>query len=416
MAKLTRSEISFWADEIKSCEARQKKELVDRWKYPTLISYFEGDLLVEANPYRRGAGNQKMLAIINKHFPKTNVLISELMFQNPDFICDPTKPYIERESPMGVERIDLEANAPLMDAAITYGYDKIGLQEENRLALFDMFYAGYSAVEVDQIIEDEEPQTDMMLPGEEEIESRERGVLGGMIDNIKKAINGKDEAENQVEAEAADERESYSTTSKTYGRRWDPMNILFDWKADRVKDCRYIIKKRILSKSKFDAEFPEFKDKVTAGQLLDYAQHANDCEKKSVVVYEIQIHKKGNEYWTLKVTPTLTDSELSYFKRPYTTNGFNLKIGTLHKYGKIYPVPVARINKVLADEMNEYLYNWKDVAERNVPKFVRDINKVGADGLDALRSNRANDVIDVDGNPTSAVTPLQPTNLSNDNN
>jgi len=416
MAKLTYSEIQYWLNEIKSCEKRQRKELIERWKYPLLVSYYEGDLQVDPGPYsNRGVGTQKMDAIINKHFPKTNVLIGEIMFQNPDFIAEPTKPIAVVETLRGVNEINLEEQAPLMKSAIKYAYDKIGLQEENRVALFDMLYAGYCAVEVDHVVEPKNKKTDMMLPGEDEIVGREKGMLGRAADKVKSKINSAKEAEERVEKEAPGEYDAYSTTNKTYGKRWDPMNILFDWKADRFKDSRYIIKKRIMSKSKFDAEFPKHKDKVTPGKMLDYAEHVNDSDSKSVCVYEIQIRKADNEFWTLKLTPTCTDTELDYYKRPYSSNGFNIKIGTLHKYGKIYPVPIAKINKTLADEMNEYVYAWKDVAERNVPKYLVDGNKVNASGRDALRSKWANDIVITEGSTNNAVEALKPTAFSNDN-
>jgi len=420
-AKLSPVEVQFYLSEAKSSEERQKRELIQRWKYPTVVSYYEGDLLIEPNSKDVGVANRQASAIINKHFPKTNVLISEIMFQNPDIIADPTKPFAFK----GDKEINVEEGAPLMRGALIYGYEKQGLQEENRMALFDMLYAGYSAVEIDHIKSKRDAGIGVTnIPDDKEFEERRTGIVGKVkegVKRVKSALSTEKQAEDKLAKEAPPENEAYADVSKTYGRRWDPLNILFDWQAKTIKESRYIIKKRVISKSKFDAEYPKFKDKVQAGKFMQYGMHNADKEKQSVVVYEFQVKKQNAEnpditdYWTIVVTPTLLDETLDMFKRPYTTNGFNIKIGTLHKYGKIYPVPVAKINKVLSDEMNEYIYNWKDVAERNVTKYVRDTKKVKEDGVDALRSNKTNDVIDVDGNPENAIVPLKPTSLSNDN-
>jgi len=92
-----------------------------------------------------------------------------------------------------------------------------------------------------------------------------------------------------------------------------------------------------------------------------------------------------------------------------------MKIGTLHKYGKLYPIAVAQVNKKMSDEMNEYVRFMMQVAERNIPKYVIDKNKVKTDAIEALRSTKVNDLAPIDGNTTGAVTPLQPTNISLEN-
>ena len=75
-SKLSPIEVQYLLDEIKSCEERQKRELIQRWQYPTLISYYEGDLLVDPRSHDDAVlVRRRLSAIINKHFPKTNVLI-----------------------------------------------------------------------------------------------------------------------------------------------------------------------------------------------------------------------------------------------------------------------------------------------------------------------------------------------------
>lgn len=413
--KLTPIETQFYLSEIRSSEARQKSQLITRWQYPTLVGYYEGELLIDPDRRDEGVARRKLLAIINKHFPKTNILISDILFNNPDIIADPTQPF----AIIGNKEFNVEENAPLMRGALIHAYDKTGAQEENRIALFDMLFAGYAGVEVDHIKTKRDTQIGInKVPTEEQIEERRTGIMGKVKEGFKK-LTGKptnqQQAEDKAATEAADEKEAFADTTKTYIRRWDPLNILFDWQAKRFKDSRYLIKKRIMSKSKFDAEFPKFKDKVQAGKFLEFGQHHSGSEKQSVIVYEVQVRKANNVYTTIVLTPTLMDAELDMFDRPYTTNGFNIKIGTLNKYGVIYPVPVAKINKTISDEWNEYIYNWKNVAERNVPKFLVNTKKVNSGGIDALRSKHTNDIVDVDGQTDGAVTPLQPTKLSNDN-
>lgn len=411
--KLTQAEITFLLDEIKSCEERQRRELIERWQYPLLVSYYEGLLRLEPDSQDRNATRKTVSAIINKHFPKTNVLISEIMFQTPDILAEPTKPFVVK----GNIELDVEVGAPLMGAALKYGYDKTGSQEENRVALFDMIYAGYCAVEVDQIRRKKNDDNLLNFPTDEEMKDRSTGMIGRVKESVKNLMRPKnaEEAEEKMSKEAPDEKQAYATVNETYVRRWDPLNILFDWQAKTFKESRYIIKKRIMSRSKFNTEFPKFKDKVASGKFLDFSMHQHEREKQSVIVYEMQIKRKNDEYVTVMLTPTLRDNILDMFKRPYTTNGFNIKIGTLHKYGKIYPVPIARINKTLSDEMNEYIYSWKEIGERNVPKFLVNTKKVKADGISALRSRNVNDIVDIDGAVQGAVEPLKATSFSNDN-
>ena len=134
-----------------------------------------------------------------------------------------------------------------------------------------------------------------------------------------------------------------------------------------------------------------------------------------VLVYEFQVKVKKNEYWNIVLSPQITTTELDMYKRPYVTNGFNMKVGTLHKYGALYPISVAQINRKLSDEMENYVRFNMEVAERNTPKRIVDKNKVKADGMAALKNTRINDVVAVDGNPTNAVVPMQATGVSREN-
>jgi len=228
--KLTQAEITFLLDEIKSCEERQRRELIERWQYPLLVSYYEGLLRLEPDSQDRNATRKTVSAIINKHFPKTNVLISEIMFQTPDILAEPTKPFVVK----GNIELDVEVGAPLMGAALKYGYDKTGSQEENRVALFDMIYAGYCAVEVDQIRRKKNDDNLLNFPTDEEMKDRSTGMIGRVKESVKNLMRPKnaEEAEEKMSKEAPDEKQAYATVNETYVRRWDPLNILFD--ADKA--------------------------------------------------------------------------------------------------------------------------------------------------------------------------------------
>lgn len=397
MAKLSIAEIRYYLSEAKSCEERQRYDLIKRNNYPFLINYFEG--IEKINPTSPFISSAEVYAIINEYFSNTNSFISEIMYQNPDISAEATRP-------------DAEGNERLMAAAVNYGFKKIDAIVENRVALFDMIYAGYCAVEVDHLKEDTEYD---MLPEKNE---ERQGLMGTIIGKAKEFM-GMKEAEEKIEGEEATQDEKYATPEKTFIRRYNPLNCPLDWKAEVLKDRRYNLKKVWLSKAEFDNKYPEFKDKVYPSDDKDsdinYAKFSIQAHSKRILLYEFQIRRKNNEYWNLCISPQYTQSEIDYYVRPYATNGFNMKIGTLHKYGKLYPISFAQINKKIQDEMNEYVRFMMNVAERNIPKIVVDKNKVKSDAQAALRSTTINDIVEIDGNTVGAVTPVQPTNISVEN-
>ena len=397
MAKLSLSEIKYWLSEAESCCERAKHELQKRNNYPFLINYFEG--IEKINPTSPYASTAEVYAIVNDHFPNTNAIISEIMYQNPDITAEATKP-------------NGEQNERLMASAINYGFKKLDAITENRVALFDMLYAGYSGVEVDHLKEDYGID---MLP-DEDVERQ--GLIGTVVGKAKELF-GMKEAEEKVEKEAATQEEKYSTQEKTLIRRWNPLNVPLDWKADTLKDRRYNLKKCWYSKAEFDAKYPQFKDKVyptdDKESKLNYAKFSSNLYNSKVLLYEFQIRRKNNEYWNLVVSPQYTFEEIDYYQREYPTNGFNMKIGTLHKYGKLYPVSFAQINKKINDELNEYIRFMMKVAEHNIPKYLADKNKVKTDAESALRSTTVNDIAFIDGSPVNSAIPLQPTQISTEN-
>lgn len=395
MKSLSVAEVKFWLSEASSCVARQRVELVQRNNYPFLINYYEGVEVDAQNPHI--ASNQQM-AIINEYFPSTNSLISELMYSSPDILLEAMKPQAEED-------------LPLMKSALTYLFDKGNGLIENRIALFDMLYAGYCAVEVDQLntkkeTEEEEPQ---------EIQEEKASVFDKFKKGFKKALDP-DQAERILAQMSPQIESNFSTVQGTYIRRYDPIDIPLDWRAERLKDCRYRLKKVWMSKAEFDVRYPKYKNQVdTEEEKFEHSKHLSSLHNSKVMLFEFQVRLKGGVYRSIIISPHVLTNEIDMFDRPYTTDDFNIKIGTLHKYGKLYPKSFAQINKTMQDEMNEYVRHMKDVAERNVPKHVIDKTKVKIDGKDALRSRLVNDLVEVDGNTTGAVTPLQPTQVAYEN-
>ncbi len=401
MGKLNATEVGFWLSEAKSCKDRQLRELITRNNYPLLINYYEGAEMnaVDIHPH---VATQRKMAIINEFFPNTNALISQIMYQNPDIISEAMKPQAEESE-------------DLMKSALTYAFNKADALTENRVALFDMFFAGYCAVEVDHLTKENSGMD--LLPSEKQMEGR-----AGLIERAKKKFGKKkpkneEEAELNMAKEAPPKEDAYSTNEHTYVRRWDPLRVPLDWRAERVKDRRYNLKELFFSKAEFDAKYPDFAKKVLPSDDTDlkFSQHNNQKHTRKVQLYEFQVKKKGNEFWTVIVSPSLLNEEIDIFKRPYTTNSFNMKIGTLHKYGVLYSISLAQVNKAMNDEMNEYVRFMKNVAEKNIPKIAIDKNKVKEDAKDALTSPIVNDLVEVLGSTAGAITPVPHTNVSLEN-
>ena len=391
---LNTSEVKFWIGEANSCIERQRRELRHRNNYPFLVNYFEG--VIKSDAIYPHVGTEETLAIINEYFPNTNMLISELMYQNPDILLDALKPQAEED-------------LPIMKSALEHFFSRSDGLTENRVALFDMLYAGYCGVEVDQLPPSDRPDANM-----EEAEEPE-GLIKKVTKGIKNALNP-DEAERNLAKSAPPMEANFSTVQGTYIRRYDPLDVPLDWRAERIKDRRYNLKLVWMSKAEFDVKYPKYKDTVgTEEHKFENSKHDLDIHNRKVMLYEFQVRLKGDKYQTIVLSPSVKTKELDSFIRPYTTNGFNMKIGTLHKYGRLYPRSIAQINKKMSDELNEYTNHMMEVAERNVPKYVYDESKVKLPAITALKSSRVNDMAPVSGNTTGAVTPLPATAVSFEN-
>lgn len=391
--KLSTTDVRFWLEEVKACEERKEKELKKRNNYPFLVKYYEGDQMPEedATPKK----SKQRLAIINEYFPNTNELIAELMYQNPDIIGTATKPQSEEAT-------------PVMEAALQYAFNKLDALSENRVALFDMIYAGFCGVEVNHINIEISRAFGDVRPRE--------GILNRVKRFLPKKGNTAEESEENLEKEAPPKEEAYATQDETYLKRWSPVNIILDYRAERIKDTRYRGKILRMSHAEFSARYPKFKDKVRAGDDIPYAAaHIEEQHRKYVTLYEMQVKKENNKYINFIISPTYTKSEIDYWERPYVTNDFNMKIGVLHEYGKLYPISIGQINKRMQDDKNNYITFMMEVAERSIPKLLYDKGRVKGDALDALQSKTVMAMSGVDGDPTTAAWPLQPPKVSVEN-
>lgn len=387
--KLTRGEYSFWMKEIEACKLRQKKELCERNSYPLMISYYEGKLCRTDGDLR--VAQKERMSIINDYFPAINTIISQILYQNPEPIARPRKPSAEE----GVK---------LMEGALKYAMDETGMLDENRIACFDMLTAGYGVVEVVNAME---TMPSLMIP-----QMRDESAEPIQRQNPFTSFFGKaktdEEAEVNLELEGGkDEPES---NDLTIVRRLDPLEWYPDWKANRIKDCRYQIKRMVMSKPEFEAKYPEYKGKVNTCTALQYTD--NNSEKQGIEVYQIQIKLRKNEYWNLVISPGYGEDALSYEKRPYITEGFDWKVGSFHKYGRIYPIAVAQVNKYLADQINDYIEFMDEVARRNVPKRIVDKTRCDRVAIEVLKNTRINDVAEVEGSPAGIVDNVPATNIS----
>lgn len=399
MGKLTMNEVKYWLEEGKKCEDRFKIEVTKRNNYPFLILYFEGIEKINAlSPFVTTA---ESYAIINEYFPNTNAKISELMYRYPDIIATATKP-------------DAEGNEGLMKSALDYGFKKTDALIENRVALFDMLYAGYCAIEIDHIVD--EGENVQGLPSEDQMNKNAQDTRP-LLQKAKDFLTGtQEQVENKIESDFPPKEEAYATNEKTYIRRWCPVNIPLDHRAGTLRDRRYNLKRIELTQAEFNAKYPLFKDKVRAtDNIQDFDRLDGQDHKRKVLLYEFQIKKRNNEYWNIVVSNQSPTEEIDCWKRPYVTNGFNVKIGTLHKYGKLYPISFAQINKKMQDEMNHYVKFLMECAERTIPKYGVNKNNVKADGIESLRSGMVNDIVLVDGQPAVNIQPIAPSIVSREN-
>lgn len=398
--KLKVPDVAFWLNEAQSCEERQKLEVGQRNNYPFLVNYYEGIDKVDVNYPHVSTETRHM--IIAEYFPNTNELISEIIYQNPDILVEATKPQSEE-------------GTPIMKSALKYAFNKTDSLIENRVGLFDMLYAGYCAIEVDILPEKKEPDKKYGLSKENVADENIEPEKKGIFDKLFGKSNNEEDSEKNLAASSPAMETAFSTVHGLYIRRYDPLDVPLDWRAARIRERRYNLKKVWMSYAEFCVRYPDYKDKVSSSQKFDYSKHQMSQHDRMIMFYEFQVRLKGYKYITFVISPSVHTEEIDYFERPYVTNNFNMKIGSLNQYGKLYPISFAQVNKLLNDEMNHYVRHLMDVAERNIPKYIADETKVKEDAQDALKSTRVNDIALIKGGVENAIKPLQPSSASLEN-
>ena len=398
-------EIKFWFDEISSSEKRKQEELIKRNYYPALIQYYEGQ------PAYEQVGEKKQVMIQNEYFPNTHALRSEIVYQLPEVSVEATRPFAERttfnQETMMSEPINNEQNAPIMQSAISHLWKKLDGLDENRLGFFDMLYAGFSAIEVAYVAYVAYKPPKPYTP--------EPNFLEKLGDKIKSTLSG-EEIDKERAKEEPTQEETYAYKNEYILRRWNPLYVGFDYRAERIKDIRFAYKIIKKTYSEFVIEFPETERRVTAGEDVPYSVHQNPDNRKLVTYYEVQERLADGQYRIFAICPGFKEKELYEYIRPYKTDGFNMVIDVLDEYGVLYPKSRAAIAKVNQDEINDYIKFKKDVAERNIPKRGYDKRKVKAiDALQALKSNVINALVECEGGPESTWE-IPSTKVSSDNN
>lgn len=380
--------LDFWKAEIRSSLKRQKTEFIDRINYNELVRYFEG---------LQYPGNKSLLAIVDEFSPAILSVITSVYYQNPTVQVEAANPTADGMiQPSMMYLLQHPEFKPfslidLLKASLSYGMIKSGMKEENQIATFDLMIAGYAGVEVNHsAVNQEAPTQDS--PDNPVLDTMQSvgNMIGGFIDGAKSAIGkvmGK-ESKNPEEVETevmADTQANLRTdfTDKTYAKRYNPLDILFDPRAEVFKESRWVGKRIRLTVAEFNAQYPKLKDKVSASSQdsfsLEYSEHQNKDNKKSVTLYEIEIKKKGPRNCILVLHPSL-DEPVDYYERPIITNNFALKYGCIDKYGKIYPMSRGRKAKGPQDDINHYMtivFEHVDRAQRKIAVYMEGLTESG---------------------------------------
>jgi hypothetical protein len=173
------------------------------------------------------------------------------------------------------------------------------------------------------------------------------------------------------------------STDQTYCKRWNPLDILFDPRAQVFKESRWIAKKVRMSLAEFNAKYPKFKGRVSVGQdqLPDmyFSEFEREENRKSVTLYEIEIKKRSDRNCVLVMYMGI-DEPIDYYERPIISNDFALKYACMDKYGKLYPMSRAKKAKKNQDDINHYMtiqFEHVDKAQRKIAYFGDGLTESG---------------------------------------
>lgn len=374
--------LNFWKSEVRSSLKRQKTEFIDRINYPELVRYFE------ALQY---PGSKSLLAIVDEFSPAILSVITSVYYQNPTVQVEAGNP--EADKPVMPNMMYLLQHpefkpfslVDLMKGSLVYGMQKSGMKEEMQIGCFDLLLAGYAAIEMNHSsVSDEAPQVDTAVPSEDMATNLMDSIVNGAKSLIGKVTGSKNPEETEEEA-MRDTQANLRTdfTDKTYCKRYNPLDVLFDPRADVFKESRWVGKRIRMTVSEFNAKYPKHKGKVLASDSetynLEYAEHNSKENKKSVTLYEIEIKKKGPRNCILVLHNAL-DEPVDYYERAIVTNNFALKYGCVDKYGKIYPMSRGRKAKGPQDDINHYMtiqFEHVDRAQRKIAVYMEGLTESG---------------------------------------
>lgn len=377
--------LSYWKKEVTASIARQKSEFIDRIGYDELVRYFEGE---QGKP---------SWTIVDEFSPAVTSVISSVYYQNPtvtvesgspesDDMVHPAMMYLLTHPDFRPFRL-----TDLMRSSLIYGMKKAGMKEEMQVGSFDLMIAGYVCAEMNVTSQaDEAPTSDGP-----NVEQRQNPIFDSVMGGIKQigstimgAISGNNESksDDEVAVEVAQTTQKdirTDSTDQTYCKRWNPLDILFDPRAQVWRESRWVGKKVRMSVAEFNAKYPKFKGRVPIGDKnlndMAYSNHEREENRKAVTLYELEIKKKGPRNCVLVMHPSL-DESIDYYERPIVSNDFAMKYSCIDKYGKIYPMSRGKKAKRPQDDINHYMtiqFEHIDRAQRKVAVYVDGLTESG---------------------------------------
>lgn len=381
------AEVRFWKAELEASEEFQKKEFLERQGYEKLIRLYESE--------HHGEGSNPLeITQMDEIYPGFSAIIASSIYQLPSVSVKALHPdsdeVIQLPFSAQVAMLQYQQNyqnfdvtyKDLMKAALEYAIRKHGLKLESQLALFDLLSAGFCIIETNHMT-----QTESFV-GQDSAGQGFMDKAKEALDTAVSFIGGK--TESQVEEDVAskvDDKGRDYTFDSTYIERWNPTDILFDYRAKIYKRSRYVAKRVNMTVAEFNSAFPQFKGKVSQDAMkpLTYSKHQDSQNTKSITCYEVQIKKKTG-VCVLKVAKGLQE-ELDYYELPFTTNGFTLKYGSIDKYGKLYPVSKLYRASKPQHELNHHLTIQTEHADRSLKKMAVFVDGLTQSGKQAIKSS-----------------------------
>lgn len=381
--------LNFWKGEVRSSLKRQKTEFLERINYLELVRYFEG---------LQFPGSKSLLAIVDEYSPAILSVITSVYYQNPTVRVEAASPEadnaVQPQMQFLLQNPDFKpfSLVDLLKGSLGYGMIKSGMKEEMQVGCFDLMLAGYAGIEMNHSsVNQEEPQQDMTAPAADMPDKAIQSIgsmIGNVVDGAKNLLNKVTGSKSQQEVEEDAMKDTQANlrtdfTDKTYCKRYNPLDVLFDPRADVFKESRWVGKRIRMTVAEFNAKYPKLKDKVLAGDsenyALEYSDHNSKENKKSVTLYEVEIKRKGPRNNVLVIAPSL-DEPVDYYERAIITNNFSLKYGCIDKYGKIYPMSRGRKAKGPQDDINHYMtiqFEHVDRAQRKIAVYMEGLTEAG---------------------------------------